>query len=377
MNKLYRPRTPAMGSRPKRRRLNPKILIFALLLVVLAAAVFITLNLLKSSSDTLASGIEMPFTAGQEFFAVSDGIVYVTGAELKCINFKGEEKWSSSIAFTDASTAHSPTLIATWKGSAVQLFDISGNLLFKNDFLGNIQLVRCGVQFVSVLSRDDAGELSLTVLNTTGEKLQELPMTDQNLLDFGFTGELDMLWTLMLDTEGSVPISKIMTYKLESNSIVGMVTINDQIPHKLFFTVDEIYVIGTNHIMLYDYVNTRKSSHLVYGWELAVANAASSPITLAFTPRDDATLDATITTARVIRPGREEASYNLPPSCFKIALGSSKLYAFTPNGMQSNSFDSDSKTFYRFATPIEAAYPVGTTHALIQTLNGLELIALP
>lgn len=45
--------------------------------------------------------------------------------------------------------------------------------------------------------------------------------------------------------------------------------IEGQLLQRVIFLKDTLYMVGTNHLMLMDYIGTKQSEKLIYGWEFA------------------------------------------------------------------------------------------------------------
>ena len=79
---------------------------------------------------------------------------------------------------------------------------------------------------------------------------------------------------LELDVTGSVPISRISTYRPETQAMTGIKELKDQLVTGVYIIGKDIYAMGTTRLTVYPAANTGNSRDiLTYGWMPADFNA--------------------------------------------------------------------------------------------------------
>ncbi len=311
----------------KRRRRLIFFVVLALVLLAIAAAVVFIFVLPGSK----AAPVPLAMPAGSLRAYTGNGFLYLQGGELHYSDFKDPNKdWSMGISTEQIRLHSSAAASAVYNDAAVQFIDTAtGNQLFKREYSGVIELARCGTGCVGVLRKDDEQNSQIYIMRLDDVDADELNFgSNQEVLDFGFFGQNETLWTLTLNTGGVSPNCTLETYTVANQAKTGMMMIEGQLVEHVEFVDKYTYIVGTNHILTFNETGQEKNQDrtLIYGWEFVDFGIIGGKPSFVVTPR---TTDGLSGTAKLITlPGQEA----LPPQETLLQLPDNTRGIFVANG---------------------------------------------
>ena len=255
-------------SRSKKRRLSVRgLAVLLLLFAVLLAAVIFGLTRIKGSpKDRL---IELPFAAGAEYGFTDKGIMTINGEKLLYCAPDGEVEWELPLTISGCRLATGANYAVLYTQNVVQAISESGTVLFPSlEFSGRVLSVRCGAKVIAVLKEEDDASRFIYLYDLAGTRLDRLELKSNTLLNYGFDDSRGFLWTLMVNTEASLPVCTVSTYNVATHSDTGAMTKEGQLIERVYFSDSRTYACGTNHLIVYGSTGKEESSALIYGWKV-------------------------------------------------------------------------------------------------------------
>ena len=258
-----------------RRRLTPKGLavILGLLAVLVAAAVF---GLTRIEGSPAAALTKLPFGASAEYGFTSGGMLYIEGSTLYYSSLKGEKLWEMSLTGEGYRIESGSSFAVLYTDTAMQAIGTDGAALFPSqEFSGRVLSVRCGKNYIATLKSEENGSKLIYLYDLSGVRVDRLELKGNALLDYGFDADKDVLWTLMVNANGSTPVSTISTYNVANRSDTGAMTKEGEIFEAVRFSGGKTYAAGTNHLFAYSETGKEEVSRLIYGWRVLDQTASS------------------------------------------------------------------------------------------------------
>ncbi len=255
-------------SHRKKRRLSVRgLAVLLMLFAVLAAAVIFGLSRIKGSpADRLT---ELPFASGAEYGFTDKGIMTIGGDRLIYCTLSGEVEWELPLTISGCRLAAGGNYAVLYTNTVVQAISESGAALFPSlEFSGKVISVRCGAKVIAVLKEEDDSSRFIYLYDLAGTRLDRLELKTNTLLNYGFDDTRGFLWTLMVNTEASLPVCTVSTYNVATHSDTGAMTKEGQLIERVYFSDSKTYACGTNHLIVYGSTGKEESSALIYGWKV-------------------------------------------------------------------------------------------------------------
>ena len=219
-------------------------------------------------------------------------------------------------------------------------------------------------------SRQAMAKAGLTIKDMDGGLVDTVVnnYTDLMLLDCGFFGDNEYLWTTALDVYGAVPETTMHTYRVGRMN-TGDVSLGEPITYAVVYSGSYLNVINTRQLRLYDYHGTLSadSTVLVYGWQLVGSTPTSGDPYLLFAPVLQTDTAGSFSELRLLH-GKTDTRYSLPDSCVGAAIHGKRLYAFSGNSLYRA--DISAQRFTALRLPVDGT----VTDYLGMTSNGVALL---
>jgi hypothetical protein len=343
--------------------------------VVLLTGLIMLLTKGKDIEDTLVS---MPFSKDSNFFYVGQNIVYLNGADLTCKDTTLKTVWQCSLYTDGLKLVANDSVIAAIGNDAIQCVDARGGQLFTTRIDGSIQSARVGTNKVAVYVTqpfEDETPAYILIFNLAGENLYKIEVTNRYVLDYGFDSQSDQLYLLEIDVSGSVPVSRISTYRPETQAMTGIKELKDQLVDGVKIIDKSIYAMGTHRLTIYSSANTGQSREIMtYGWVAQDILTTSEP-KFVYVPSSNSREFFDI--ARVIRSSGAETKINLPPQVFRILYVGEKIYCFTSSGFFVYTGEGKYLRTYSFPFEIDGVMRAMPGYVFITQSNAVYLMPLP
>ena len=346
-----------IDKKKKKRKVSKKAILFVssilFVLVVLITGLVMVLTKGREVKDTMT---ELPFKSDAVSFCVGDTLVYTDGDLLTCMNASLENVWQLRMYTSGLNyTASSNVIVATSENVIQVINNESAPLFTKQLEEGVIRSARAGKDKVAICVDQQLTDSTLSyilVFDLSGNDLYQLSTTGRNILDYGFDAQSNQLYVLELDVDGAAPVSRISTYRPETQAMTGINDLKDQLVSSVYITDDQIYAMGTSYLTTFTSL-TQSQKRLVYGWAVEDICTIGDP---AFVYVQSAEKGSTLSVARVIHASGDEVKINLPPGVFSVIDTGEKIYCFASDSI--------------FVYTVEGKYL--RTHALPFEIDGAQ-----
>lgn len=342
------------------------LVLVALVMTVLLVAY--VLGLITGGSGNI-SGKKLRCIVTQDVTVFGDRILYYDNKTLFCLSTAGNELWSVPVG-EGASFHAGPKHVVVWVGDQVQVLDRNGSASYNDRMTDKIQFARVGEKYVAIVSGNDMNTI-LTVKDLDGSHVDvwNTAYSQLLMLDCGFFGNGEYLWTTAMDVYGAVPETTLNTYQVGKMDIAA-VSLGEPITYSVLYSGDRLNVINTRQLRLYDFRGTQSTEDtvLVYGWELIDSVTTNGYPYLLFATVLQADSDGAITELRLLN-GTKDTRYSLPDSCVGASIRNKKLYAFSADSLYRA--DIDEQRFTALKLPVEST----VTDFIGMTNNGTALLA--
>ena len=247
-----------------------------LMLTVIAAVLIVGLAVLLSALGVInpppsMKAVRLRCSSMQQVTPFGNSVLYYDGTTLFCLNANGTEKWSFILGPNAGFNCEGGTLVA-WVDNQLFIFDSNGRSTY-NDHLaaGRVQFAKAGSRYVAAVVGDGISP-TLIIKDLDGMTLDEedKAYSDMIILDAGFFGGGEYLWTTALDVYGTVPATTMYTIRVGQMN-TGEVSLGESLCYAVKYAGGKLNVITTRQLTLYDYQGTqdKNGTVLVYGWRLA------------------------------------------------------------------------------------------------------------
>lgn len=296
----------------------------AILIVLIVLAVLGALG----GSNRQISASRLRCTATQSVTPFGDSILYYDGMTLFCLDARGNEKWSYAVG-SSASFSCSDNLIAAWSGSQLHFIDRNGHSTYHDILSDTVQFARVGAKYVAVVVGNDVSpSLQIKDLQGTSVDNETSKFADMIMLDVGFFGDGEYLWTTSVDIYGTAPDVTMNTFLVNMRN-TGTVSLGENLTYGIVYAGTKLYVVSTRQLRQYDYRGTidPAGTVLVYGWQLVDHQISGGNPMLLFAPNRQMDDQGTINELRLLS-GKVDRRFTLPNSCVGASLYNRRIYAF-------------------------------------------------
>ena len=364
-------------SKKSKRRMPLKTL-FLLITVLIVLVVLITgvVMLLTKPKDIKDILIKMPFSKDSAFLTVGKTVVYSDGDLLDCVDTSNNLIWKIQLYKAGLNLDSNDYVIALTGDNVIMALSPAGENLFAIQMNGAVKSVRLGKDKIAVYSEQIVNDKKLSyivIFDLSGKSVYTVDVSGRYILDYGLDLKSGQLYVLELDASGAAPISRITTYRPETQSITGVKELEDQLIERVIYDDGYIYTLGTNRLSVYTTLNSSPKEILVYGWipeDLSTAGNAK----FVYVPSKDS---AEIDVARIISMSGDETKLNLAPHVFKIIYDGDKIYCFATDAIFVYTGDGRFLRSYSLPFSIEGVKRAMDAYVFLSASDGVYLLPLP
>jgi hypothetical protein len=338
-----------LNAKTKRRIPRRTVLFLSIILVVVVVFVTGIVMLLTRGKDIKDTLVQLPCSSTDTYFPVGDNIVYIKSGLLTCVDTSAKDVWKVQLDSSDWAYTSNGSLIAAWKTDGIFIFNSKGENLFGVNIDGSVQSVRLSKNKVAVYTNQVLTDKTLSyivIFDLSGTSLYKIDISGKYMLDYGFDFAGDQLYILELDVSGTAPLSRISTYRPETQAMTGIKELKDQLVESIYFSKDAVFTMGTNSLAQYSTLNSTAKEVLVYGWVLEDI-CSEGDQRFVYVPGN---ANGTYDIARIINSSGDEMRINLPPGVFKILHMGEKIYCFATNSIFV--YTGDGKYFRSYELPL-------------------------
>ncbi len=353
----------------------PLSLLVTLLICVLA---FTASGLLtREKSHILSDTTVLPCTSSQAVQVLGKGVVYSDGTSLRALNDRGRQTWSYVVGANCGFNA-CESGVAAWSGDLLAVLNPeNGAALFSGSLGQTILSATVGSGYAAALIGEESSA-TLIVLELSGREIDRIALEDITVLDYGFFNKGEMLWVMSLDTNGTIPMSQVTTYK-PGRKQSGKITDSEQIIYEVMFESPNVYAVGTTYIRVYDYTGVENvgQRRLVYGWYLVDSNTTADGSLMAFVPMAEIGTTAEISDVRLIK-GSTDRTIRMPFTCFSILTRGNAVYGFSDQYVMIHSLDAAQAETYQLPFQCDALIGItSNSSAVLVSGDSVYMVPLP
>ena len=173
--------------------------------------------------------------------------------------------------------------------------------------------------------------------------------------------------------DGAAPVSRISTYRPETQAMTGINDLKDQLVSQVYITGDEIYAMGTSYLTTFKALR-QSQKRLVYGWAVEDICTKGDP---AFIYVRSAEMDGTLSVARIIRASGNEIKINLPPGVFSILHTGDKIYCFASDRIFVYTVEGKYQRTHELPFQIDGVKEAVDGYAFLTVGDAVYLLPLP
>lgn len=378
-----------MNDEKKKKNKKKNTVQGAIRTVILALALIglltlcVTYALTGSTRESVGRVSRIGATLSQNVSPFGDSVIFYDGTTLHCVAATGGNEWSYQIG-TNADYDANEKRIVAWSGNDLYILNRNGRLIYNNKMSDTVQFASVGDEYVAVFVGDaDNGVVS--VINGSGQIVDNITVSDQTLLDIGFfmasttsnAQPIELMWVLGLNTTGTVISTELQTFQPGKLS-TGKSSIGEHIAYSIYDENGTLNVVTTRQILHYSYRALEASSPtLIYGYTVEDVKQNGSVLYQLLVPAQEQNEGISIANVRLMY-GSVDRVIHLPSACIAARLGTKSVYGFSQNAVYVCSFGET--TFRAYALPINVTAVLGMMNdnrAVVASGSEIYVIELP
>lgn len=364
------------------------VAVLGLVIVLCALAYFLANHFVNMRANRLEV-ISVSARSDQNVQTVGDGLMYYDGAMLHALDGRGRQVWTHN-AGSYADFHVSEAGVATWSGAMLSLLSLNnGTAQFSGQVGSTVISARMGRYYsaVQIMPRQENSgqtEADLTEHNSTmlildpgGRQVDRIPLPSQTVIDFGFFYDGRLFWVMSLDTEGTVPVCTITTYK-PSQMLTGVIDDPTQLVYKVMFQQSKIRTVGLTYIKDWKYTGEEIEENrlLIYGWSLIDMDEKQANPLMVFVPTNQSDGTLGVSDLRTIQ-GQEDRSIRLPGAASQVFARGNTVYAFSNDRVMVWDQRQTEPTTFALPVYIERVIALTDNHtAIVAAGNAVYMIPL-
>ena len=360
--------------------LRMAILVVALIGVLVVA---VTYALKGNTREGIGRVTRIGATLSQNVSPFGDSVIFYDGTTLHCVAATGGNEWSYQIG-TNADYDATEKRIVAWSGNDLYILNNRGRLIYNNKMSDAIQFASAGDEYVAVFVGDsDNGVVS--VINSSGQIVDNITVSDQTLLDIGFfmstttssAQQTELMWMLGLNTTGTVISTELQTYQPGKLS-TGKSSLGEHIAYSIYDENGSLNIVTTRQILHYNYRALEASSPtLIYGYTVEDVQKSGNTLYQLLIPAQEQSEGISINNIRLMY-GSVDRVLHLPGTCIAAKLGTKSVYGFSTNAVYACRFGET--TFRAYAMPINVTAVLGMmtdNRAVVASGSEIYVVELP
>ena len=360
--------------------LRMAILVVALIGVLVVA---VTYALKGNTREGIGRVTRIGATLSQNVSPFGDSVIFYDGTTLHCVAATGGNEWSYQIG-TNADYDATEKRIVAWSGNDLYILNNRGRLIYNNKMSDAIQFASAGDEYVAVFVGDsDNGVVS--VINSSGQIVDNITVSDQTLLDIGFfmstttssAQQTELMWMLGLNTTGTVISTELQTYQPGKLS-TGKSSLGEHIAYSIYDENGSLNIVTTRQILHYNYRALEASSPtLIYGYTVEDVQKSGNTLYQLLIPAQEQSEGISINNVRLMY-GSVDRVLHLPGTCIAAKLGTRSVYGFSANAVYACRFGET--TFRAYAMPINVTAVLGMmtdNRAVVASGSEIYVVELP
>jgi len=335
-------------------------------------------NLTSSRGGPVGDATLLPCSSSQTIMPLGEGVIYGDSTHLHALNSSGRQIWNYLVGAGFSFDANKDG-VAAWVGSSIALLNgRDGEPLFSGVVDEPVISAVMGPSYAAVLMGEDEQNSTLVIMEHGGRIIDEISLPNVAVLQYGFFNNGEMLWVMSLDTEGTVPMSQLTTYK-PGRMQSGNITDSDQVLYQVMFRSPNVYTVGTTYAKVYDYTGVEDVTRrkLLYGWYMMDSDGEGDGALMAFAPMAQVGNQVEVSDVRMIS-GSVDRTVRMPFPCFALAVRNNRVYGFSEQYVMSYGLNDTKATTTQL--PVQCDGMLGITEkneAIVVSDGSVYLVGLP
>ena len=293
--------------------------------------------------------------------------------------------WSTDLPVNDMKAARVGDYTVAWGGKQVELIDPAGTVKYTLPTAGDIVLAAPGLTSYAVVTEEEGQHRLRFYSIKDGSAFDEFPpFSYEDILGMGYFGDnLSQLWMLVVDSNGTHPVTKLMIYAPGKNSTgktLGQITLTDELAYAAYVESNMTYIVSTHTLTYWEHTgSSMTASKLVDGWNLEDAlEDGKGHVSFLFAPTGGGDTGQ-ISALWYISTSGTEYRIPLPAGCIKAMLkANGRICVATKNGIYSMAQNGSGSRFYPISNTIDSIPAVVPGQALVvQEKHSNYLINMP
>ena len=357
---------------------TPWPVVLGIVLACVCLAVLLSWLITSAAHPSVGNATPLGIRASLDVDILDDGVIYYDGAMIGALDARGNLKWNYS-AGTNAQYDVSQDGVATWTDTSLSFIQKdTGLTMYSGATTMPVLSATVGSRYAAAMLGEDETSAQLLIYELTGRLIDQVDLSGQIVMDFGFFSNGALLWVMTMDTSGSVPMSIITTYQ-PGKQTLGSVREIEEVVYRTLFQASQLRAVGTTYMKTYDYAGSEITSErkLVYGWYMeAVEENVSDPL-MALVPVAQSDAMAQISDVKLIQSGKERL-LRMPFPCDAIFCRDGTLYGFS--GSVVMICRAGEARALAYSLPVVADNVIGVTTgnaAIVESAGEMYSIALP
>lgn len=297
--------------------------------------------------------IKLDVSAYARVYPYDDGLMVVDQRELISYNLDGKEDFRIELPVFDMHASRNGNVTVVWDDTTAQIYNEEGLQILQKQMSdgGQILFGRAGHSYF-VLATIEEGQYRARIYDYEAKHIDTMGFPYQSMLDLGFFGDSgDQLWALLLDSHGTIPITKVRTDH-PGKSMTGSITILNQVCYDIMPLKSSVYVVGSRHIESYTYTSVEQSEVLVYGWTMQDYLEQDDEVSFLMGTNQLNEYASPVSALWYIGGGDQQFRLSMPTGIMKAAMSENYIYAFSSNGIYVYEIGRTNKNFQKLSFEI-------------------------
>lgn len=298
--------------------------------------------------------IELDVSAYARVSQYDEGIIAVDQRELISFDMNGKELFRSELPYFDMEASRSGNVTVVWDDKNAQIFNQEGTAILQKQLQGQsaqILFGRAGADYFALATIEE-GQYWARIYDYEANEIDRMLFSYQSILDLGFFGDSgNQLWALLVDSHGTIPISKVRTDH-PGKSMTGSITILNQVSYALMPLKNSVYVVGTHHIESFSYTSVEQSEILVYGWTMQDYVTEGDAVSFLMGTNQADEFESPVSALWYIGADQTQFRLSMPTGIMKATMSENYIYAFSQEGIYVYEIGRTNKNFQKLSFEI-------------------------
>ena len=298
--------------------------------------------------------VELNVSIYANVFPYDEGVVVVDQRELISFDLKGREEFRVDLSEFDMQAYRNGNVTVVWDDNTAQIYNEEGVLILAKEIENDdveILFGRTGTNYFALATIEE-GQYRARIYDYEANDITNMLFSYQSMLDLGFFGDSgDQLWALLLDSHGTIPITKVRTDH-PGKSMTGSITVLNQVCYGIMPLDNIVYVVGSKHIESYTYTGVEQSEVLVYGWTMQDYLVEGNKVSFLMGTNQSDEYQSPVSALWYIGADDSQFRLSLPTGIIKAYMSENDVYAFTSQGIYVYEIGKSDKNFQKFSFEI-------------------------